>query len=237
MKPDMQRYLICTAAFLLLTGASAASAIEETGNDFLAIDTLTTEQRDFVSKSGAEIVSQVEKARADLDKLNWMGARWNTAKARSILSDVREKSPSLRIQDRIAAAVKFLKGGGTPKPESLLPIYAEIDSVKNVEDFADVRTRVDQARARIAAGQIDEATDALVEASSVVRYTEIDLPIEESYSRLTRAMVQLDRRDVDAAKQTLREAGDHIQVFTTVAMSGMDEAVDATSAVGAGPPE
>jgi len=235
MNTKAPRSLVCALSILLSTLVSAASAIEEEATDFLSLDTLSTEQLDFVSKSGAEIVAQVEKARAELEKLNWMAARWNTAKARSILADVREKSPSLRIQDRIAAALKFLKGGGEPKAETLLPIYAEIDAAKDVEAFADVRARVDQARTRIAAGQLDEAADILVEASSVVRYTEIDLPIEETYSRLTRAMVQLDRRDMASARQTLREAGEQIQTFTTVAMSGMAETEDETSAVSAGP--
>jgi hypothetical protein len=103
----------------------------------------------------------------------------------------------LRTQDRIAAALKFLKNGGKPNPEILLSIYADLDAVKDVEEFEAVRIRVEQARARIAAGQVHEAADALVEASSVVRYTVIDLPIEETYSRLTRAMLQLDHRDGD----------------------------------------
>jgi len=235
MTAKAPRYLVCVLSIFLFTLATAANAVEEEADEFIGLDTLSADQLSFVSKSGAEVVAYIEKARADLDKLNWMGARWNTAKARGILGEVREKSPSLRIQDRIAAALKFLKSNDQPKPETLLPIYAELDTVTDVDEYADVRVRIDQARARIAAGQVDEAADALVEASSVVRYTEIDLPIEETSSRLTRAMLQLDHRDIASAKQTLREADEQIKVFTTVAMSGMAEAEDETSAVSAGP--
>jgi hypothetical protein len=237
MNAKAPRYLVCVLSILLFTSVTAASAVEEEEDDFLGVDTLSDEQLAFVSKSGEEVVSYIEKARAQLDQLNWMGARWNTAKARSILGDVREKSPSLRTQDRIGAALKFLKGGGKTKPEILLPIYAELDAVRDVEAFDDVRIRVDRARDRIAAGQVDEAADALVEASSVIRYTEIDLPIEETYARLTRAMVQLDQRNTASAKQTLREADEHIQTFTTVAKSNMAEEEEEASAVSAGPPQ
>lgn len=214
----------------LVLGLSASALAEE--DEVLSADALSTEHLTFISQSGTEIVAHLDKARADLDRNDWTRAHWETGKARAILGRVREKSPSLRIQDRIAAALKELRSVAKPKRETLLPIYAELDAAQSTMDVADVRTFVDKAGAGADRGEVETVEDNLLEASTRVRFLEIDLPIEETYSRLTRALIELRNKDLLAAKATLREAQQHIQSFVQIASRSMEED---TSDVSAGP--
>lgn len=214
----------------LALGVSGSKAAEE--DDLVAADTLTTEQLTFVSQSGKEIVQHLEKARKELDRSNFTRARWETGKARAILGRVREKSPSLSLHDRIATALKELRSGAKPKRETLLPIYAELDVTENTMDVADVRSYVDKARAGVDGGDVEVAEDNLLEASARVQYTEIDLPIEETYHGLSRALIQMQNKQPMAAKVTLSDAEKHIQGFIVIASDSIE---DATSDVSAGP--
>lgn len=212
---------------VLALGVPASNAAEDV---LLAVDTLTTEHRTFISQSGTEIVAHLEKASADLGRNDWTGARWETGKARAILDRVREKSPSLRLQDRIAVALKELRSGGKPKRETLLPIYAELDATQDTMDVTDVRSFVDKAGAAADAGDVETVENNLIEASARVRYTEIDLPVEETQTLLTRAMIQIQGKDMMAAKASLSDAKQQIKGFVTIASGSMENEVSDVSA-------
>jgi hypothetical protein len=223
-------WLLAMTASLLLVVSGSQAAEEEA---FVATETLTKEDSVYVSRSGQSIVVHIGNARAALDRGDWMRARFETGKARAILGRVREKSPRLNLRDRIAAALQDLGSGSKPKAEALLPIYAALDVVKKSEDITDVRAYVDKAKAGAAAGDAGAVEDNLVEASARIRYLEIDLPIEETYSRLTRTLFQITEKDLLSASATLRDAAQHIQTVVEIASSSEEE--EDLSAVSAAP--
>lgn len=215
----------CAVACLL---AVPVSALGEETDEFMSMDTLKQEDRTTISRSGTEIIQQIEAARGDIAAKRWVSARRNVSHARAIVSSLRSVSPAVSIQDKIA---RFFQDGSND-PDSLLPIYTELDGISDTDVVADVRANLDKAKQHLAAGDREAAGAELIEASSRVSYLEVDLPIESTYSRLNRAFMQLWSRDKPSADATLREALDHVRTFVAVASSAEDEALPA---VGSGP--
>lgn len=228
---SMSLLVLCSSVLLLCSGVSVAIA-DDDAEAWTTSSVLETEDLTAVSRSGTEIVGYIDEARASLDRGDWIKARYQTAKARSLLAPLRDKSPSLRLRDRIAAALDGVRSGSKPSPDDLLPIYAELDAVSEADYADDVRAWVDKARAGAKKGDVEVVEDSLVQASAQIRYLEIDLPIEETHARLSRALMVIDRKDLSVAKQALREAEEHIQTFVGIASTASAEE---TAAVGAGP--
>ena len=214
------RFLAGLSAIGLLTLATSAGAAEE----MVAIDKLSSEQITLVSETGTDIVARIDKARDLIKRDDWAGARFEVGKARAELGRVRDVSPSARIHDRIEAALKSLRSGkGTQAAQQqLLPIYQELDAQQEVIAVADARTWVDKAKSGLAAGQVEEAEDALIAASSHIDYFAIDLPVQATYSRLTSALIALRAKNVAQANAELREAQNHIEVVVAAASSSME---------------
>lgn len=229
--PSPFRAFIPLAAIALLALSTGAGAAEE--DDLVAIDKLTSEQITVVSKTGTDVVARIDKARKLIADANWTAARFEVGKARSELGKVREVSPSARIHDRIEAALHALRTSGKQQAQQqLLPIYQELDAQQEVLAVADTRTYVDKAKAKLAAGSQQEAEDALIEASASVDYFAIDLPVQETYSRLTSALIALRSKDLAQADSQLREAQRHIEIVVAAASESLeaDEDVPAVSA-------
>ena len=222
-------FLACLAAGLLL-GAPALAAEEEV-DDFLDEDSVGRVEIQAVSAKGTEILADISAARAAIEANDYEKARFETAKARALLEEVRYKSPAVRLQDKITRALGLARESKATTND-LQPIFAELDAVKSVDEMADVREQVELARGHVVAGSQAEAADALVMASSRIRYLEMDLPIQETLNRVHRAAYQLSRKDPLAASASLAEAASHTETFVAMASrSEMDE-----MSVGAGPP-
>ena len=73
--------------------------------------------------------------------------------------------------------------------------------------------------------------NALVLATSHIRYFEIDLPIQDTLNRVSRAVFQLRYHNPLAAYASLGEAASHVETF--VAIASRTE-IDVMSGVGAG---
>lgn len=225
-------------ALLALPLPSLAEDVEE-----LAIeDTLTEEQVVMVNRSGAELIQEVGKARAAIAKRDGREARRRVTRARVLLGEVRSVSPVERIQHQLEVTLGKVR---QEKAESddLVPIYAELDAISEKEKVVDVRAHLDRARGHLdAIRPLDRnpgehwngAADALIEASASLAYLEIDLPIHETYTLLSRAHLELRHNDLPAADAALADVQQHVEVFVAIASRSRKTMVES---VGAGPPE
>lgn len=224
-----------TVGFIVLCCiAVAVPAAAEVEDDQVSMDVVSSDRQQFVSQAGTEILADIESARALLSQNKRQEARSAVAAARAKLAEVRDVSPSMRIKDRIEAAIKNLRSGGKASPEVLLPIYADLDTVKSVDDYSDTIALVDRAKGSIGSGDVESATSALVEASAHLSYLEIDLPIHETYSNLTTALLKLTEKNPMGADTYLKNAEQGVQSF--VAVVAKSETME-MPAVGAGPAE
>ena len=196
--------LFCLASGLLL-GAPAIALEDVQTEDFLDVNTVGRVQIQAVSTEGTEILARIAAARGAIQANNLQKARFEAAKARALLQDVRYKSPAVRLQDKIARAAGLARQSKATTND-LQPIFAELDAVKSVEEMADVREQVEVAKGHIVKGSQQEAADALLVATSHIVYLEIDLPIQETLSRVNRAVLQLRHHNPLAASASLGEA-------------------------------
>jgi lipopolysaccharide biosynthesis regulator YciM len=235
MKTRMPR-LLCSLVALAASGLLTLSTTAGAADEMVELEKLSDEQLTVVSETGTDIVARIDKARDLIKRDDWTGARFEVGKARAELGRVRDVSPSARIHDRIEAALKALRSpnGAQAAQQQLLPIYQELDAQKDVVAVADARTWVDKAKNSLAAGQEEEAEDALVSASANIDYFAIDLPVQATYSRLTSALIALRAKNVAQANADLGEAQKNIQVVVAAASSSMvaddDEEMPAVSA-------
>jgi hypothetical protein len=100
--------LFCFVSGLLL--GTAAFALEEEAEDFLAMNSISAVQIQAVSTEGTEILARIAAARGAIQANNLQKARFEAAKARTLLQDVRYKSPAVRLQDKIERAIGLARG-------------------------------------------------------------------------------------------------------------------------------
>jgi len=230
--PFRAALLFCLVSGLLV-GAPALALEEVETEDFLDMNSVGRVQIQAVSREGTEILARIAAARAAIKANKLHKARFEAAKARTLLQDVRYKSPAVRLQDKIERVLGLARGGKATKND-LQPIFAELDAVKNVEELADVREQVEVARGHIVKGSQDEAAEALVLATSHISFLEIDLPIQETLSRVNRAVFQLRHQNPLAASASLGEAASHVETFVAIASRS---SIEEMGEVGSGPPQ
>lgn len=207
MRLDGNR-MLCLAAGLLLVAAPLHAEDEEV---LIGIEELDVVQIKQISAEGADILESIAAGRASLARRDRIGARRHVMHARHRLGVLAKLSPSVRLQGNIDDALHEAATGGNP---DLMPIYEELDAAKRVTEFVDVRTHVDRAKA---ASKPEEVEAALVDASAAIVYTEIDLPIHETYARLARAATNIHSLNFGTADAALAEAQQHVQVVVAAA--------------------
>jgi hypothetical protein len=216
----------CALALLAFHSARAAEVESETV-------TLTAEHRTMISEAGVEILQDIREARAAIADGNEGVARRRTARAQSLVEQLRWGSPTARTQDRVKAALRNLRQTGSLDAErDLVPIYAELDEVILTNE-GEVRAYLGKAEKAGKQGGVDEVDRLLVEVSAEVGYSEIDLPVNELDRALTRALFDLGRGNTASADAELRSAQDQIRIV--VAHASIDWRAGALSEVSAGP--
>lgn len=183
-------------------------------DELIAIDVLEAVQVEKLNAAGADVLTSIGAARGALSRRDAIAARRHVMHARYLLGDLAKVSPSVRLHDNIDDALHELAAGNDP---DLLPIYEELDAVVEIKELAEVRTHVDKAKGALGGGERSTVEAALVEASAAVVYMEIDLPIHETYARLSRAHMQIRSRNYASADASLREAEEHVQVVVVAA--------------------
>ncbi|MDJ0868021.1 MAG: YfdX family protein [Myxococcota bacterium] len=224
------------AAALVCPFAGGAQAADQ----ILAASTLTAAQLTLVSAQGARILDEVANARAAIERGAGVEARKSVARARALLGEVRALSPAVRLEHQLSTVIGSVRNEKAVSND-LVPVYAELDAIREQEAVADVRAKVDEAKRHLdAIAPLDPgasqhwsgAADALIEASSRVAYLEIDLPIHETYALLSKAHGRLRHNDLRAADAALAKVKPHVDGFVALAARGGEAELPP---VGAGP--
>ena len=225
----LKRFSICGSCALALLGVASAQAAEVETDTV----TLTTEHRTMISETGIEILQDIREARAAIAKGNAGVARRRTARAQSLVEQIRWGSATARVQDRTKAALRNLREtGGLDTERDLMPIYAELDEV-TLTNEDEVRVYMGKAMKAGKRGSVEEVDRLLIQVSAEVGYSEIDLPVNEVDRALTRALFDLGRKNLASADAELRSAQDQIRIV--VAHASIDLEEGEISAVSTGP--
>jgi len=208
-------------AVALVAGAAprAASAAQETV--LVETNTLTAEQKVFVSKQGGEVATHIENARkatgATTDRV---AARLEVGKALAILGGIDHVSPATRIHAEIDKLLHKTQAKKA-KASDLLPVMGVLDEAKDVQGLGveEARVSLGRAKQKLAKGATVEAEADIIEASEAVSYLQIDLPIHATRERLERAMYFLTQNppDMPNANAALQDALRHTKEFTAMA--------------------
>jgi YfdX protein len=213
--------LAALGAAVLVAGAAprAASAAQETV--LVETNTLTADQKVFVSKKGGEVASHIEKALkltgATTDRV---AAKLEVGSALAILGGIDHVSVATRIHNEID---KLLHKTQTKKAKAtdLLPVMGVLDEAKDVQGLGveEARVSLNRAKQKLAKGATVEAEADIIEASEAVSYLQIDLPIHATKERLERAMYYLTQNppDMPNANAALKDALKHTKEFTAMA--------------------
>ena len=207
-------------ALALLAGAvpRAASAAQEVV--FADTDTLTAEQKVFVSKKGGEVVSHIEAAQKLIATSDRVGAQRETGKALAILGSINHVSVATRIHDAIDELLHKTHAK-TAKQSDLLPVIGVLDEAKDVKGIGveEARVSLNRAKEKLGKGATVEAEADIEEASMTVGYLQIDLPIHETRVRLERAMYYLTQNppNMPNASAALNDALKHSKEFVAMA--------------------
>src|SRR5262249_55497927 len=115
-------------ALFAVASPRAASAAQEMV--FVDTDTLTAEQKVFVSKKGGEVVSHIEAAlKLTKGTTDATAARLETGKALAILGSINHVSIATRIHDAIDDLLHKTHAK-TAKSSDLLPVIGVLDEAK-----------------------------------------------------------------------------------------------------------
>ena len=200
---------------VLPRGASAAQEMV-----FADTDTLTAEQKVFVSKKGAEVTRHIESAIKLTQTSDRVAVQRETGKALAILGSINHVSVATRIHDAIDDLLHKTHAK-TAKPDDLLPVIGVLDEAKDVKGLGveEARVSLNRAKDKLGKGATVEAEADIEEASMTVGYLQIDLPIHETKVRLERAMYYLTQNppNMPNAKAALNDALKHAKVFTAMA--------------------
>jgi len=219
--PALRAGLFSLAVVGLLVVGAPGQAEEEVA--FMSMGELTHEHREMVSTSGAEVLTLIASAHEKINAYKWSRATRDVGKARAILLKVRELSPAVRMKDQLSSAQQKAQASKATG-DDLLPVYAELDALKYQEEDVAVRAHLDRAKGHLAKGAQVEAAEELHGAAWAIHYLEIDLPIQETLSRLDRALLLLHRKDRIGARAALRDAERHV-VVTQALASGSEAGV------------
>jgi len=224
-------FTVAALAALSLFGAAsprAASAAQEMM--FADTNTLTAEQKVFVSKRGSEVVSHIESALKLTKTSDRSGAQRETGKALAILGSINHVSVATRIHDAIDELLHKTHAK-TAKSSDLLPVIGVLDEAKDVKGIGveEARVSLNRAKDKLDKGATVEAEADIEEASLTLGYLQIDLPIHETKVRLERAMYNLTQNppNMPNANAALNDALKHAKTFTAMASGkAMEEGVE-----------
>lgn len=215
---------LALAAWVLGALPHAAFAAQE--QEVVAVSALDQDVRLYIAKTGSEVMKHIGEAqKLTATTSDLAAAQRETGKALALLRSVEKASPTHRLHDAIAG-LRHRTRTKKAKADDVIPVFGVADEVMQVEGVgvADVKTSLESAKGKLAKGSTVEAEADLIEADESVGYLEIDLPVQETEVRLSRALVALARGDKGTANAALAEALTHTKTWTAMAKG---EAVEA----------
>lgn len=168
-----------------------------------------------LSRAALKTLNRIHEARTALAGKNVSGARSALRQADSLLDIIHAALPTAQVRDQIRVAQSKLQYNDTKVIEpNLVPIYTSLDAI---EDFAAVpraRAHLDQARAKLSAGDKPGAARELDAVDAALVYQEADLPLAATRGFVRAAEREIARGNLKLADAHLKAAEDNVVTYT-----------------------
>jgi ribosomal protein S20 len=178
--------------------------------------TISPSEEAIISAAGVKVLRHIAQARAEIHNKDVEAAHTELGQADKLLDIIQQALPTTSIKDRIWVARKHLEYEDTQEVlPDLIPIYSSLDELTDVVPVKAARAQLDQAKAKLEAGDKAKAKQALEETDAALQYTEIDLPLRSTRRLVAQATADLSEKKLDEADKSLKSAEDAV-VFISV---------------------
>jgi len=208
---------VCIAACTALAasiGLAPIAAFAKERQEVVAVSAMSQDVRVMTAKTGQEIMDHIAAAqKAMADSTDFTTALHETGKALALLRSVEHASPTARYHDAVGGLLHRHRAKQATG-EDYVPVIGVLDDVKQLDgvEVEDVSKKLAGAKGKTET-KIDAEAD-LIDASDDVGYLEIDLPVQETKTRLLRARTAEWKNDAPAANASLKEAMEHTRIWT-----------------------
>jgi len=178
--------------------------------------TISPSEEAVISSAGVKVLRHIAQARAGIHNKDAEAAQTELGQADKLLDIIHQALPTTSVKDRIWVAKKHLEYENTEEVlPDLIPIYSSLDELTDIMPVKAARQHLDQARAKLKAGDKAKAKKALEETDAALQYTEIDLPLGTTRRLVSQAETDLKNKKFDDADKSLKSAEDAV-VFISV---------------------
>lgn len=169
-----------------------------------------------ISSAATKVLRNIAKARGAIHDKDPEQAKSDLHDALQLIDIIKVSLPTTKIKDHIWVAGKHLdyEDTDTVLPD-LIPIYADLADIEDFVPVAQTRKHLDAAKQGLKKGDKNAAKESLREASNLLVYTEIDLPLAATERAIIAAQAMLTQKQLDEANETLKGAEANILVIST----------------------
>ncbi|MHB1084436.1 MAG: YfdX family protein [Thiobacillus sp.] len=177
---------------------------------------LTPKEEEVLSSAGAKVLQHVAEARARLANKDTNGANEELGQANKLLDIIQAAVPPTVVKDRIQMPAKRLEyeNSRTVKPDQI-PLYSSLGAVT---DYMALKAApASTGSSTRAAPAANKPTRVEAQTDTALQYTEVDLPLQATRSRVDAAKGYLAVGKTDAADQSLKAVEQSV-VYVSVAV-------------------
>jgi hypothetical protein len=204
----------------------AAMAEQET---VIGVQAMSQDVRVAYDKTGSAIMGHIAAAQSLMaGSIDFAGAQRETGKALALLRSLDHVSPTERFHNEMGRLLHHQRSK-TPKAEAYEPVVGVLNDVKQLSgvEVEDTHNKLVKIQGKVKAEPTVDAQAELLDATDDVGYLEIDLPVQETKSRLMRAIVAMSRRDAPTANAALADAMNNTKEWTKTVHATLIEGEEA----------
>lgn len=209
----------------LTLGMLVSSAAVAEQQDVIGVSAMSQEVRVAYDETGQAIMDHIAKAQqAMAGSTDFALAKIETGKALVLLRGLDQTSPTTRYHDAIASLLHRHRAKQA-KPEDVVAVMGVLDDVEQLDgvEVADTHTKLERVKGKLEKDPTVDAEADLVDATDDIGYLEIDLPIQETKTRLINARLAEANRDAPNANAALSDALTHTKTWTDKVHIGVAE--------------
>jgi hypothetical protein len=164
-----------------------------------------------ISSAASKVLRHVASARGAIHKKEAERARQELKQAENLLDIIQAGLPTTKIKDRIWVTKSKLQYESTQDVlPTLVPIYASLDQLEDIDAVKLARAHVDKAKEHLKSGSKPEARQELEAADAALFYEEVDLPLSATQHFVKLAQADLATNKLEAADKQLQAAEDNV---------------------------
>ncbi len=220
--------IAAVAAAVLLSGAAPGTALAEQ-QTIIGVEAMSQDVRVGFDKTGQAIMDHIAAAQKLMaGSTDFVGAQRETAKALALLKSLKHESPTQRFHDEMSKLLHHNRAKKA-KAEDYVPVMGVLDDVKQLSgvEVEDTHDKLTKLKGKVQATPTVDAEADLIDATDDIGYLEIDLPIQETETRLVRALIAESQKDAPNANASLSEAMKHTKEWTATVHASLVEDDDA----------